>query len=74
MYAGEEMAGSSQKATIAKAMIAVAVLMPAAVIVAVALRSHMVITGLHVGGLTPWMMADAALLGIGLLLHRGEDL
>lgn len=68
------MAGSARKAVVAKAMIAVAVLMPAAIIVAVALRSHLAVTGMRVGGLTPWIIADAVLLGTGLLLHRGEDL
>ncbi len=59
---------------IAKAITAVAVMAPAALVIAVALSRKMVLWGVHIGSLSPWIVADAALLGIGLLLHRGEEI
>jgi hypothetical protein len=62
------------RGTIAKAIIAFAVLLPALLILATALRTRMQLTGLRIGSLTPWIVADAIILGFGLLLHSGEDL
>jgi len=62
------------RGTIAKAMIAFAVLLPVLFIVTIAVRHQMVIYGVRIINLTPWFLADAAILGLGLLLHRGEDL
>jgi hypothetical protein len=59
---------------VAKAIIAIAVLVPAALILAVALHTRMTLTGLHIGTLTPWIAADAILLAVGLMLHNGEEL
>jgi hypothetical protein len=69
------MAGQhTARGSIAKAMIALAVLVPALLILGVAFHSRMLLTGLRITSLTPWMIADACLLGLGLMLHRGEDL
>jgi predicted transporter len=62
------------RGTIAKAMIGLAVLVPALIIVAVAVSSKMQLMGLQIRNLTPWIIADTVLLGFGLLLHKGEDL
>jgi hypothetical protein len=62
------------RGTVAKAIIAVAVLLPALLILAVAFRTRMQLTGLRIGDLTPWIIGDTMLLGLGLVLHRGEDL
>ncbi len=64
----------SLRGTIAKAIIAFAVLLPVVLILSVAFRSHLYLVGLNVRNLTPLMVVDAVLLVIGLLLHRGEDL
>ncbi len=62
------------RGAIAKAIIAVAVLLPAALVVAAAVTRQMVIYGINIRNLTPWIIADGVLLAVGLLLHRGEDL
>jgi hypothetical protein len=62
------------RGTVAKAIIAFAVLLPALLILATALRTRMQLTGLRIGSLTPWIIADGCLLSLGLMLHRGEDL
>ncbi len=62
------------RGTVAKAIIAFAVLLPALLILATALRTRMQLTGLRIGSLTPWIIADAVILAAGLLLHTGEDL
>jgi hypothetical protein len=64
----------TRRGTVAKAIIAVAVLMPALLILAVAVTRQMVIYGVRIGNLTPWIIGDTMLLGLGLMLHRGEDL
>ncbi len=64
----------STRGIVAKAIIAIAVLVPAALILAVALHTRMTLTGLHIGSLTPWIAADGVLLAVGLMLHTGEDL
>jgi hypothetical protein len=64
----------SGRAVFAKALIAIAVLVPALIILAVALHTRMLLTGLHISNLTPWFIADTGLLGLGLYLHRGEEL
>ncbi len=62
------------RGTIAKAIIAFAVLLPALLILATALRTRMQLTGQRIGSLTPWTVADAIILGFGFLPHSGEDL
>jgi hypothetical protein len=64
----------TMRGTIAKAIIGFAVLLPALLILATAFKTRMQLTGLRINNLTPWIIADAALLGFGLMLHRGEDL
>ncbi len=62
------------RGAIAKAIIAIAVLLPALLILVTAFRTHMQLTGLRITNLTPWIITDGMLLILGLLLHRGEDL
>ena len=62
------------RGTIAKALIAFAVLLPVMIVLMAAVKQKMQIYGVHIGNLTPWFVGDAILLGIGLLLHRGEEL
>ncbi len=64
----------SARGRIAKALIAFAVMAPALLVVAAAVFRHMTVYGVHIGSLTPWIVADGALLGLGLLLHRGEEI
>lgn len=68
------MTRKSRRGDVGKVLVATAVLAPALLVVGMFLVMQSRMYGYHVHGpLWPWIAGDAAVLGIGLLLLRGED-
>ena len=76
-YAGQmsSSSGSGTRARIGKWLVGIAVLVPALLVVGLYLYLQGNLVGHRVHGpLWPWISADAAVLAIGMLLLRGQEL
>lgn len=70
-----EQGKSTKRVVWGKFLVGIAVLAPALLVVGVYLILQGRLYGYHFKGpLWPWFTADAVLLGIGMLLLRGQDL
>ncbi len=66
---------SPRRVLIGKLLVGTAVLAPALLVVSVYLVLQGRLYGYHFKGpLWPWFTADAVLLGVGMLMLRGQDL
>jgi len=66
--------GTTRRVRVGKVLVALAVLAPAVVVVSVYLLLQGKLYGYHVRGpVWPWLTVDGVVLGVGLLLLRGQE-
>jgi hypothetical protein len=64
---------ASTRSNVGRVFIALAVLLPLLGFLLVFTLKPFLLVGVNVQRLTPWILGDLAVLGIGYLLNRGED-